>query len=230
MGLKQRRLMASRDQITVLVHGLWMQGGFMRVMSNRLESRGFRTKAISYDFLRKTPAENADRLYHEIGLLGAKHVNLVGHSLGGIVILHLLHRFPDLVIDKVVLIGSPVKGSFVAQRMHNAPLLRPLLGRSVDKGLLGGAPAFARKRPLGIITGSGSFAVTALMYPAGGDSDGVVRESETLLDNATDRISLPLSHSTMIFSRQCANYVAQFLSTGRFRRQLGGNRITNGRQ
>jgi pimeloyl-ACP methyl ester carboxylesterase len=218
MKKRLRRFTPSRDQVTVLVHGLWMQGPLMRVMGKMLESRGFRTKAISYNFLSRTPIENAQHLYDEIGLLGAKKINLVGHSLGGIVILHLLHRFSDLQIDKVVLIGSPVKGSSVAKRVHDVPLLRPLLGRSVEGGLLGGAPVFALNRPLGIITGNGKLGLSALLYPSGEESDGVVRECETILENATDRISLPLSHSAMIFSRQCTEYVAQFLSTGRFRR------------
>lgn len=218
MNQIKRRFLPARDQVTILVHGLWMQGLLMRFMGRMLEAKGFRTKAISYDFLKRTPAENAQLLYDEIGLLGAKKINLVGHSLGGIVILHLLDQFPDLDIDKVVLIGSPVKGSSVAHRVHKVPLLRPLLGQSIEKGLLGGAPAFALKRPLGIITGRGMLGVSALLYPTGEDSDGVVRECETLLENATDRISLPLSHSAMIFSRQCTDYVAQFLSTGRFRR------------
>lgn len=216
-SVQRKQPTVSRDQVTVLVHGIWMQGVVMKVMGKMLESRGFRTHSVSYDFLNHSPEENARKLYDAIGLLGARNINLVGHSLGGIVILHLLHQFPDLAIDKVVLIGSPVRGSSVAKRVHETALLRPLLGRSVEGGLLGGAPKYGVDRPLGIITGSGRLGVTALLYPTGDDSDGVVRESETLIENATDRISLPLSHSTMIFSSRCTDYVAQFLSTGRFR-------------
>ncbi len=212
-----RQFTPARDQVTVLVHGIWMQGVFMKVMGKMLERRGFRTLSVSYDFLKCSPEQNAQSLYDEIAMLGAKNVNLVGHSLGGIVILHLLHQFPDLAIDKVVLIGSPVRGSSVARRVHNNALLRPLLGKSVEKGLLGGAPEFASKRPLGIITGSGKMGIAALLYPMGDDSDGVVGESETLIESATDRISVPLSHSMMIFSSRCTDYVACFLSTGRFR-------------
>lgn len=201
----------------MLVHGLWMQGPLMSVMAKFLKARGFRTKAISYDFLSGSPSENAQHLYDEIGLLGARRVNLVGHSLGGIVILHLLHQFPDLAIGKVVLIGSPVKGSSVAERVHKVPVLRPLLGRSVEKGLLGGAPNFALDRPLGIITGKGKLGLSSLLYPTGAESDGVVLECETLLEKATDRISLPLSHSALIFSRRCSEYVASFLISGKFR-------------
>ena len=137
--------------------------------------------------------------------------------VGGIVILHLLHDYPDLDVDSIVLIGSPVRGSYVAKRVHDTGVLKPLLGRSIEKGLLGGAPEFSSDRPLGIITGSGKLGLTALLYPAGDTSDGVVRESETLIESATDRISLPLSHSTMIFSRKCTDYIASFLTTGRFR-------------
>ena len=212
-----RRVMPAPDQVTVLVHGIWMQGVMMRVMGKMLEARGFRTHSVSYDFLEQTPAENARQLHDQIISLGARRINLVGHSLGGIVILHLLHRYPDIDIDKVVLIGSPVRGSYVARRVYDTQMLRPLLGRSLEQGLLGGAPEFACKRPLGIITGSGNLGLSALLYPTGDDSDGVVRESETLIDNATDRVRLPLSHSTMIFSSECTDYVARFLSLGRFR-------------
>lgn len=207
----------SPDQITVLVHGIWMKGVVMRVMGKMLQTRGFRTHSVSYDFLEQPPEENARRLYDKIGSLGARRINLVGHSLGGIVILHLLHQYPDLAIDKVVLIGSPVRGSYVARRVSESTTFRRLLGRSVEKGLLGGAPAFTTDRPLGIITGNGKLGISALLYPAGEESDGVVRESETLIDNATDRICLPLSHSTLIFSRRCTDYVARFLTEGRFR-------------
>ncbi|NND89906.1 MAG: alpha/beta hydrolase [Granulosicoccus sp.] len=211
-----RRLNAVPEQVTILVHGIWMQGALMRVMGKMLEARGFRTHSVSYDFLKYSPAENAHALFAEIRQLGARRINLVGHSLGGIVILHLLHEHPELAIDKVVLIGSPVKGSYVARRIYDAPLLRPLLGRSVEKGLLGGAPDFTAGRPLGIITGRGKLGITALLYPTGDDSDGVVRESETLIENATDRVNLPMSHSTMIFSRKCTDYIARFLTQGRF--------------
>ena len=212
-----RRQIPASNHVTLLVHGIWMQGVVMKVMGKMLEARGFRTHSVSYDFLKNSPEENAQALFDEIGQLGAQRINLVGHSLGGIVILHLMHRYPDLPVDRIVLIGSPVRGSHVAQRIHDSSVLRPLLGRSVEEGLLGGAPEFSSDRPLGIITGSGKLGIMALLYPAGDTSDGVVRESETLIESATDRISLPLSHSTMIFSRKCSDYVANFLTTGRFR-------------
>lgn len=217
MQSTQPRVLPDQDEVTVLVHGIWMQGFMMEVLSRRLAAQGFRTMTFSYDFLTNTPEQNAQNLYRRIGETGACRVNLVGHSLGGIVILHLLHQFPDTPVAKMVLIGSPVKGSYVASRVNQSAVLRPLLGRSAQKGLLGGAPALEADIPCGVITGSGRMGIAAVLYSAGDDSDGVVRNSETLMDKATDSICVPRSHTGMIFSSTCAAYVANFLNFGRFR-------------
>ena len=208
-------------ELVVLVHGIWMHGLAMQVIAKFLEGHGYRTHRVSYDFLRASPAENAATLCREIRALGETHVHLVGHSLGGIVVLHLLHAHPELDVGRVVLLGSPVRGSDVARRVHANALLRPLLGRSVEGGLLGGAPGHDGHVPLGIITGNGRFGLSALLYPSEESSDGVVAESETLLDNVTERITLPRTHSSMIFSRLCAEHVARFLASGTFRERRG---------
>ena len=66
----------SPDQITVLVHGIWMKGVVMRVMGKMLEARGFRTHSVSYDFLEQTPAENARRLHEEISSVWARGISI----------------------------------------------------------------------------------------------------------------------------------------------------------
>jgi len=215
--MKITRKLPDQNELTVLVHGIWMHGFMMAVLGRRLSALGFRTTTFSYGFLRRSPEENARELYQRIGEHQAQRVNLVGHSLGGIVILHVLHQFPDLAVNKIVLLGSPVKGSYVARRIYANRLLRPLLGKSANGGLLDGAPAYAGDRPLGVITGSGSMGLTSVFYPTGENSDGVVKKCETWIESATDRISVPRSHSAMIFSSDCALLVANFLNLGRFR-------------
>ena len=203
-------------ELVVLVHGIWMRGVAMHVLGAHLEREGFRTHRVSYDFLGASPAENAERLHAQILALDEPSVHLVGHSLGGIVILHLLHAHPELDVGAVVLLGSPVRGSDVARRVHGNALLRPLLGRSVEGGLLGGVPGHDGRVPLGVISGNGRFGLTALLYPIEGEGDGVVAAHETELENVTERVSVPRSHSGLIFSRICAAHVARFLRTGSF--------------
>lgn len=211
-----KRSGTSREEITILVHGLWMHGIMMSVLGRFLEKRGFNTHSVTYDFLNQTPAANARLLSREIQALGARRINLVGHSLGGIVILHFLQQFPQAPIGRVVLIGSPVKGSYVARRVHRYKLFRGFLGRSVEQGLLGGVPDYEGTWPLGIIAGSAGISLSSILFPGDERSDGVVREHETIIDKATERIVVRQSHSTMVFSRQCASLTASFLRYGRF--------------
>lgn len=207
---------ARSDEVIVLVHGIWMQGVAMSFMGQKFKQEGFETLRVSYNFLAKTPEQNAEALADSLKALEGKTLHLVGHSLGGIVILHLMKNHPDLNIGKIVLLGSPVKGSAVAKRIHGHQLLRPLLGRSAEGGLLGDAPDFDGRRPLGIIAGSGKFGLGALFYPSDESGDGVVTLKETLLENVTDRVELPRSHTAMIFSRECARLVVRFIEQGRF--------------
>ncbi len=188
----------------------------MKIMATHLQRRGYRTHQVSYNFLSREPAQNAQALLAEIASIDTQSVHLVGHSLGGIVILHLLQQQPVLPPGKVVLIGSPVKGSAFAKRIHKHKALRPLLGKSIERGLLGGAPNFSASRPLGIITGSQRFGLGAMVFGPHETNDGVVAESETRLAQATDHVCVPYTHSMMIFSRRCADLVANFLSHSRF--------------
>jgi len=112
--------------------------------------------------------------------------------------------------------GSPVRGSDVARQMHAKKHWRPLLGRSVEEGLLGGGPVWRGQPPLGIINGRGAFGVSRILFRSGQDNDGVVAANETLADAATDAATVPQSHSTMLFSRRCADLCARFIDAGTF--------------
>ena len=206
----------------VLVHGLYMHGLAMVPMSRQMQRLGHRTRRFSYDFLSRSPAENGDALADYVRALNADQpapspVHLVAHSLGGIVALHCLDRHPDLPVERVVLIGSPVRGSSVARRVHANDLLRPLLGRAGERGLLGDVPEFAGRQELGVIAGSGSFGLSALLFPLDEDGDGVVGASETVIENAAERVVVPRSHSALMISSEAARLAARFVETGRFR-------------
>ena len=219
MSVEATRREPSNDNTSdavVLVHGIWMNGLMMSFLAKQLEKRGFDTATISYRSLKKAPAENAKQVYELIKKLPNKRVHLVGHSLGGIVLLHLLDRYDDIPDGRVVLIGSPVRGSAFAKQLAANRWSSLLLGRSVDAGVLGGAPVYHDARELGIIRGTVRLGAAALVRKPGETNDGVVSESETMINGANDYIDLPLSHSMLIFSRRSADLITQFLNNGRF--------------
>jgi pimeloyl-ACP methyl ester carboxylesterase len=181
-----------------------------------LHGCGYRTVLFRYHSLRHTVAQNAQRLCRRIHELGDTPVHLVGHSLGGLVILRALQAQPGLVGGRIVLLGSPVNGSVIAQRLHRYRLSRWLIGKSGEQGLLGGGPRWQGPQSLGVINGTRPIGVGRLLGGFDGPNDGTVAVSETLLENASATLSLHGSHFGLLTSKAVAASVCAFLRQGKF--------------
>jgi hypothetical protein len=144
-------------------------------------------------------------------------VHLVGHSLGGIVILHALRQRPDLAVGRVLLLGSPVNGSLLAKRLNRSSLTRWLLGRTVEGGLLGDGPGWDGNGALGTVSGTRPHGIGVLLGGLPGEHDGTVTVEETRLAGATDSICIRTTHTGMVFSSAVADAVSTFLVHGAFR-------------
>jgi pimeloyl-ACP methyl ester carboxylesterase len=143
-------------------------------------------------------------------------VHLVGHSLGGLVILRALHEQADLVSGRIVLLGSPVQGSVIAQRLSRYRLSRWLIGRSGEQALLGGRSHWRGRQPLGVIAGTRPVGVGRLLGGFDGPNDGTVAVSETRLENVAASLSFPSSHFGLLVSQPVAAAVCTFLRQGAF--------------
>ena len=199
----------------VLVHGLWMTGVELLPMSRRLRSRGFRTHLFHYSPTGAKPQEHARHLGAFVARHGPGPVHWVAHSYGGIVALHCLALGLALPPGRVVLIGSPVRGSAPARLLANWAVTRPWLGASLEQGLLGGAPGLAGDREVAVIAGDRSLGLGGLLAGFDEPHDGTVAVAETALDGAADRIVLQHSHFGLVFSAEVTDAVARFLRSGR---------------
>lgn len=161
-------------------------------------------------------------MLQQIRSLEANTVHLLGHSLGGIVVMHMLQQNSELPPTqqlpegRVVLMAAPVQGSQLARWMFAKRWLKPLLGNSVHQGVLGQAPLDLLGRTAGVIHGSSRTGLAAMLFRLPGVNDGVVTESETVLNDASDTICIPHSHALMLFSTESVDKVAAFLQHGRF--------------
>lgn len=210
-----------RDAV-VFVHGIWMTGAEMLLLRRRLSQCGFDCFNFRYQSLRRTPRENAVNLNSYLQSIPADVIHLVAHSLGGIVLLHLFDKYPQQKPGRVVMLGTPIRGSEVAQKMLSSRWQQHLLGRSVDKGLLGDAPRWRSDRELGMIAGTEGFGLGKLVMlgKLQQPNDGTIRLDATYSNGIKEHAALPYSHHGMLFARPVAQAVCQFLQSGSFEKLL----------
>jgi pimeloyl-ACP methyl ester carboxylesterase len=209
--------------ITVLVHGLWMRGVVMDLQRRYLARMGFDVICYSYPTVRRTLTENADQLAQFARALPTRHIHWVGHSLGGLVILRMLGHDSTLPPGRVVLVGTPYCDTHAGRALARSYVGLRALGRSMREWLEPREAMAFPGRDIGVIAGSLSLGLGRLVargLPA--PNDGTVAVAETKLDSARDSIVLPVSHTSMLFSRSVARQTGTFLRDGGFEHGTGG--------
>jgi pimeloyl-ACP methyl ester carboxylesterase len=199
----------------ILAHGLWMGAWAMQGLRLLLARHGYAASAFGYPSMAQGLDEHARRLAARIGGLREPLVHLVGHSLGGLVILRCLRNHGEERIGRIVLLGTPVRGCMAGLRLEKIAAGERLLGASRD--IWRSLPEdYRTRRDLGVIAGSHPRGLARLVMRLPGTNDGVVRLEETEAAGMRERIVLPVSHSGMLVSARVAREVAAFLERGSF--------------
>ena len=200
----------------VLVHGLWMHGLALMLHRRWLARSGFSASTFSYPSVRRDLDANSRSLSRYISRLPGRYIDIVAHSLGGLIVLNMLSRFSAPRVRRIVLMGSPCGGSHCASVLLGIPFVRRILGHSIRDASARTCWEVPASVEIGVISGTRSFGlgrvIPGLPYP----NDGVVAAAETWLDGSRDAIALRVSHSEMLISKACAAQVASFLTNGRF--------------
>ncbi len=200
----------------LVVHGLWMNGIETHWLRRRLEAHGFAPRRFSYRSLDADLAEVVAALEAQVRALPPP-VHLVGHSLGGVMILALFDRARDLPDGRVVLLGSPVKGSRAAAAVARWPIGPAVLGPLALRELVGAAPrTWRQSRDLGVIAGSTSAGMGRFVTELPTPNDGTVAVEETRISGMRAHLVLPVTHTGMLLSGEVAERTAVFLRTGGF--------------
>lgn len=210
----------------VLVHGIWMPGAELMMLKNRLESEhGLRSVLFSYKSVRGTLAENTERLAEFVRQQATGRTHLVGHSLGGVLSLRTLALNPQLSVDRVVCLGSPLTGSRAAMVVDSHKWGHTILGKTVAGGVVDQtaadwSAAVTDRHEVGVVAGTVGIGLGKIVTRfGGGESDGVVAVAETHLPGIRDHIRMPVNHTGLVFSRSVASQVAAFLDRGEFLRE-----------
>lgn len=202
----------------MLVHGIWMTGIDMTFLRHRMRRCGFHTCQFSYPSITSSVAQNARQLHHFVQRQDAEIVHLVGHSLGGLVIRQFIAKYSQPNLGRVVTLGTPHNGSFVARTLNRHSMGRLVLGRSIDRGLLGDVPPWQSQYELGSLAGNSGYGVGLVTPGLPKPNDGTVTVEETRLEVATDHIEISVSHVGLLYSGDAARQTCYFLNHGHFSR------------
>jgi pimeloyl-ACP methyl ester carboxylesterase len=208
--------MADRRETVVLVHGLYVHGLWMRLLEYWLEQSGYQTMNYSYPTMTRSPAENADDLQIQLAHVNTPIVHFLAHSMGGLVVRHLFHNYPKQRPGRIVTMGTPHQGSYGARVMQSIGL-GFCVGRGLEDGLLGDAPAWVAPNHLGSIAGTLNVGFGLLFPGMPEPSDGMIAVVETQLPGMADHICLPVSHMQMLVDPTAVSQAMAFFATGRFR-------------
>ena len=191
-----------------LVPGLWMPAAAMTLLARRLP--GYRPHVFAY-----RGRDSYEANVEALASFARGKACFVGHSLGGVLLLDMLNRHPEIAPHAVVLLGAPVRGCLAGRRFGRASFGRWMMGacralwEERDAGWQGGAP-------LGIVAGTLPMGLGRALGALPGANDGVVRVDETTVEGMTERALVRRGHSMLIASTDVAAMVARFLAAGRF--------------
>lgn len=199
----------------LLVHGLHNTRWWLRPLAARLRRAGFEPEPFGYASVFGGPEPAIPALIER--LRESPVHGVIGHSLGGLIALEALRQAPDSAVQRVVCLGSPLRGSRVARQLAARPWARPLLGRSAAL-LQTGLAQWNGAAALGVIAGDVAQGMGRLFARLDDASDGTVVMEETRLPGLADHCVVHCSHTGLVFSADAAAQAAHFLCHGRFAR------------
>lgn len=212
LGRRHFEHFPGRDDLVpvVLVHGLLHRGIVMRSLAKFLNERGYPVYVYDYKTTRRGIVAHGRMLAEFLRELPEKRVDLVTHSMGGLLTRVALAEFEGTPmaekIDRVVMVAPPNHGSQMAEDVaRNFPpsklLVRPLDELSNREGALCRSLPVPRGFEIGIIAG---------------DADGKVSVESTKLDGMSDHGIVHARHVNILFLPEARGQILAFLETGRF--------------
>jgi alpha-beta hydrolase superfamily lysophospholipase len=201
----------------LLVHGLWFHARWLALLAKRFEGAGFHVETFSYRTTRDPFTDSAARLAAHCARLGAGGTHLVGHSLGGLLILKMLSDGGWNAPGRALFLGTPLQGSAVARRTASWLGATRLIGAAA-RPLQEAQGPWPSTRSIGMIAGAHPLGLGVIAGGLERPHDGTVSVAETRHPGLADHVVMPTTHTGMIFSPSVARQAVHFLAHGRFSR------------
>jgi pimeloyl-ACP methyl ester carboxylesterase len=226
---RKRSIPPMKGSAVLVLHGLGRTRGAMASLCRYLaEQGGYSVVNIQYPGTRQSIAASAGQLASIIRHLdGIDQVDLVGHSLGNLVVRHYLAdqsgerpgRGPDPRLHRMVMLGPPNHGASMATLLADNALFKAVTGQpGQELGRLWpweDAELATPRFEFGIIAG-GRGARQGFNPLIPGDNDGLISVETTRLGGAADFLVVPALHAQLHNDPRVWALVLRFLRFGCF--------------
>jgi triacylglycerol esterase/lipase EstA (alpha/beta hydrolase family) len=208
----------------LLLHGHGRLGASMAVLARAARREGYATSSPNYPY-RRSLGEIVDWLAPRVAAFErdcAGPLHIITHSLGGLVARALLTVHPPQRLGRVVMLAPPNAGSELADLLIRLRLARLVLGAAhahlrTERAAAEETALGTVNYPLGIIAGDRALLPLSLgLLPS--PHDGKVSVAATRVAGLTDHLTLPVTHTLMVYDRRVTAAALDFLRDGAFRR------------
>nr|WP_274612771.1 alpha/beta fold hydrolase [Bradyrhizobium brasilense] len=206
-----------------MLHGISRTARSFRRMELALKAAGFATLNLDYDSRRKPLDVLAEDIRPSLDRFAESldgSVNFVCHSMGGLLARVYLARHRPARLGRVVMLGTPNRGSEIADRLKNLAAYRAYFGPAGQQLVTRRDAATSALLPpidysAGIIAGNRSvYPITSMALP--GPHDGRVSVANTRLEGMADHIVIRTSHPWLVRNKEAIAQTIAFLQEGKF--------------
>lgn len=220
---------APRDETIILLHGILRSQFDMLPLTLYLRRQGYDAVNILYPSRKKSIEDLTDFVHEKItahtGYAPGKKLSFVAHSMGSLIARYYIEKYTPENLGRVVMLGPPNTGSEFADILTDHKILGPAYAKIfgpaapqlTTRYALGGTDI---TYPVGVIAGTRSInplALWALPKARVGAHDGIVPVERTKLAGMRDHITVPTTHTFMMFSPAVMRQVLHFLENEKFK-------------
>lgn len=217
--IASRRLEPDTGAAVILVHGIIRSSRSFGPMPDSLRRQHDTVVGFEYPSTRVPISESAEYLHLLMeSMPDVDTIDLVVHSMGGLIVRSYLARHRDPRLRRMVMLGTPNRGAELADLFRSGLLYRWVLGPagqelSTDaEGVIGSLPV--PDFEFGIIAGgTGGDGYNPLLP---GDDDGTVTVNSAQLDGAADFRVFPCLHTMLPRNKAVIESTCAFLEHGHF--------------
>lgn len=216
---------AGKGDCVVFLHGIGRTSRSMEKMAAYFSGAGYEVLNIDYASRKKNLSGLAEDIGEEIGARGfgaCGKLHFAGYSMGGLVARAYISRYRPKNLGRVVMLGTPNRGSEVADFLSGTFLFDAFYGPA-GRELVTDQSAFTDvlgkvSYEVGVIAGDRSIDPVSSLLIIPGKDDGKVSVESTKLEGMKDHIVLHATHTFMAGNDEVIRQAEHFIRHGKFRK------------